>query len=158
MFDALGRHSPVCLIEKNKIKFGFGNYVGFSPDKVKPNPSAKPSLSPACLRVMVTFSGCWFSTYHWKSGTVLIRPQILMKKEKHWIIRLCKRPFADCRLLGVVHEGRDGVVSMATSTEIGQSTVSVDFHGDHSTPAVLSHLKHFRKWVIKVYESSSINE
>jgi hypothetical protein len=53
-------------------------------------------------------------------------------------------------LLGVVHEGRDGVVSMATSTEIGQSTVSVDFHGDHSTPAVLSHLKHLRKWVIKV--------
>jgi hypothetical protein len=59
-------------------------------------------------------------------------------------------------LLGVVHEGRDGVVSMATSAEIGQSTVSVDFHGDHSTPAVLSHLKHFKKWVIKVYKSSSI--
>jgi hypothetical protein len=85
MFDALGRHSPIYLIEKNKIKFCFGNCVGFSPDKVKPNPSAKPSLSPACLRVMVTFSGCWFSTYHWKSGTVLIRPQILIEKEKRWI-------------------------------------------------------------------------
>lgn len=59
-------------------------------------------------------------------------------------------------LLGVIHEGRDGVVSMATSAEIGQSTVSVDFHGDHSTPAVLSHLKHFKKWVTKVYKSSSI--
>jgi hypothetical protein len=60
------------------------------------------------------------------------------------------RPYDGAMLLGVVHEGRDGVVSMATSTEIGQSTVSVDFHGDHSTPAVLSHLKHLRKWVIKV--------
>jgi hypothetical protein len=63
-----------------------------------------------------------------------------MEKEKRWVIRLCKKHFADCRLLGVVHEGRDGVVSMATSAEIGQSTVPVDFHGDHSTPAVLSHL------------------
>lgn len=47
---------------------------------------------------------------------------------------------SDCHLLGVVHERRDGVVSMATSAEIGQSTVSVDFHGDHSTPAAPSHL------------------
>ncbi len=51
------------------------------PDKVNANPSEYPSSSPTCLKLMVT-SGCWSSTYHWKAGTKLMRPQILSRITK----------------------------------------------------------------------------
>jgi hypothetical protein len=57
---------------------------------------------------------------------------------KLYVTRARKFPLK--KLLGVVHERRNGVISMETFADIGQSTVSVDFHGDHSTPAVFSHL------------------
>ncbi len=85
----------------------------------------------------------------------LTRWSPILRRSHRWVRRVLEW-WSHFPAVGFRRTTGNRVVSMATSAEIGQSTVPVDFHGDHSTPAVLSHLKHFRKWVIKVYKSSSI--